>query len=84
MDNCFQTMVVEEQKRLTLTKVSSVDAFTEQKIRLTVKTGKVLIVGEGLKINGFMESTGAFSCEGRIDGITFSQKKEGLVKRIFK
>ena len=84
MENGLQILTLEERKRLTLTCVQSVDAFTEEKIRLKVKSGALVITGEKLKINAFSESSGAFSCEGEIAAVNFSAKKENLVKRLFK
>lgn len=84
MDNCFQILNLEEQKRLSLTCVVAVDGFTDEKIRLKVKTGGLVITGEKLKINNFSETTGAFLCEGVIRGVNFTEKKENFVKRLFK
>ncbi|MBQ7164444.1 MAG: YabP/YqfC family sporulation protein [Clostridia bacterium] len=84
MENGLQILSLEERKRLTLTCVQAVDSFTEEKIRLKVKTGSLVVTGEKLKINAFSESTGAFSCEGIINSLSFAEKKENLVKRIFR
>ncbi len=84
MENTFQILTVEDQKRLTLSGVISVEGFTDEKIRLISKTGRILIGGEKLKINNFSETTGAFSCEGKILSVTYLTQKEGLVKRLFK
>ena len=79
-----QTLVLEDRKRLTLTGVIAVDCFTDQKIRLTVQSGKLLIGGEKLKINGFSEGTGDFSCEGVISSVNFLSRQEKFIKRLFK
>ena len=84
MENGLQLLNLEEQKRMTLSCVQSVDTFTEEKIRLKVKTGALTVTGKKLKINAFSEATGAFSCEGVIDSLTFNVKKENIIKRLFK
>ena len=84
MENGIQIMTVEERKRLTLSGAVAVDSFTDERIRLKVKTGGLTITGAKLKISNFSESTGAFSCDGEISGISFSAKKEGVLKRLFK
>lgn len=84
MENGIQIMTIEERKRLTLSGVTAVDSFTDEKIRLKVRTGGLIITGEKLKISNFSETTGAFSCDGVISGVSLNAKKEGFVKRIFK
>jgi hypothetical protein len=79
-----QALHLEGTRRLTLTGVSSVDGFTEERIRLSAQTGRIIITGEKLKINCFTESTGAFSCEGRVSSITLSPQRETGVRRLFK
>ena len=84
MENIFQTLTVDDQKRLSLSGVISVDGFTDEKIRLVAKTGRIAISGEKLKINNFSETTGTFACEGKILSITYLAPREGIVKRLFK
>ncbi|MBP5308765.1 MAG: hypothetical protein J6Z34_06490 [Clostridia bacterium] len=84
MENGLQMLSLEEQKRLTLTCVQAVESFTGEKIKLKVVTGSLIISGEKLKINSFSENSGAFSCNGVITSLSFGQKKENIVKRLFK
>lgn len=84
MENKHSNLVLEERKRLTLSGVGAVDSFGEEKIRLTTSLGRLTISGTKLKIVSFSESTGAFVCEGTVDGMVYSARKEGILKRIFK
>jgi len=86
MDNQIlnSSLNLENRKRLTLTGVSFVDEFSERFIKLTVGLDKLLITGEGLKITAFNKANGNFTCDGRINEIKFTGKKQPIFKRIFK
>ena len=45
MEEKVQTALIEQQKKITLTGVESVDSFTEKQITLTVCGGKAIIAG---------------------------------------
>ena len=79
-----QTLVLEEQTRLAITGVKKVDGFTDEKISISLQSGTLTIVGQGLKIRNFSESTGAFCCDGQVLSLRFGGAKHSLVKRIFK
>ncbi len=79
-----EILTLEGRKFLNLTQVSSVDAFSEESIILTVNEIKSKIIGEKLKITNFNKSSGNFSCEGVINEIKFGHKKTPLIKKIFK
>ncbi len=64
-------LTLEQQKRLSLSGVSSVDAFTESEIRLTVNGKKVRIGGSKLKVLSFSEGTGNFTASGEVVSIRF-------------
>ena len=48
-----QTTLIEQQKKISLTAVESVDEFSPRQIVLTLQSGRAYIAGEGLKIVGF-------------------------------
>ena len=48
-----QTTLIEQQKKISLTAVESVDAFSAQQIVLTLQNGRAFIAGDDLKIVGF-------------------------------
>lgn len=64
-------LTLEQQKRLSFSGVSSVDAFSESEIRLTVNGKKVRIGGARLKVLSFSEGSGNFTASGEIVSIRF-------------
>ena len=74
---------LEQRKNLTVSGVDSVSSFSEVKIVLSLLGGeRMSVVGSGLKITGFSKTTGAFTAEGEIVGISYGGKS--LVSKIFK
>ena len=74
---------LEQRKKLTVSGVESVIAFSEVKILLSlVNKEKLQIIGSDLKIIGFSKSNGAFSAEGTVTGITYNGKS--FVSKLFK
>lgn len=83
MEEKVQTALIEQQKKITMTGVESVDSFTEKQITLSVTGGKAVIAGEGLKIVSFSQSGGGFCATGKISGVQFSEKRQKISKRLF-
>ena len=82
--NSEQTVLIEDQKKVTLSAVDSVDAFTAQQISLTLSGGgKAVVAGEGLKIVNFSKSNGNFTAVGKITGLRFADKRQNITKRLF-
>ena len=76
-------VTVEQRKNITVSAVESVVAFSEVKIVLALNGGdKLCIIGTGLKITGFSKSSGAFSAEGKIVGLSYGGFN--FASRIFK
>ena len=74
---------LEQRKKLTVSGVESVIAFSEVKILLSlVNKEKLQIIGSDLKIIGFSKSNGAFSAEGTVTGMTYNGKS--FVSKLFK
>ena len=78
-----QTVLIEQQKKITMTGVLSVDSFTAQQISLTLDNGRASIAGDDLKIIAFTKANGNFAASGKISGVRFLSKKEKLTKRLF-
>lgn len=78
-----QTTLIEQQKKISLTAVESVDEFSPRQIVLTLQSGRAYIAGEGLKIVGFSKSDGSFSAVGKIAGIRYAAGREKLVRKLF-
>ncbi len=84
MEEKIQTALIEEQKKISMTSVESVDSFSSQQITLTMPNGKAVIYGDGLKIVNFSKSNGNFTAEGKISGLKYLAKHEKVIKRLFR
>ncbi len=83
-ENSAQNVTIEQQKKITMTAVESVDGFTAQQITLTLSGGgRAIITGDGLKIINFSKSNGNFGASGKISGVRFADKKLKISKRLF-
>lgn len=69
-------LTLEDEKRLTLTGVESVEGFSDQSIVLTVNGKRVTISGENLKILAFSEGSGNFSAVGEVTAVKFGRGKK--------
>ncbi len=74
-------LTVEQQKKITMSGVSSVDGFSETSITLTVNGKKVKIEGSGLKVLSFSEGSGNFAATGDVSSVKFGAK--GRLKKLF-
>ena len=77
-------LILESRKRLSLGGVESVDAFSEQWLKLTVSGGKLTVSGENIKITAFNKSTGNLTAEGAFRELKFTDKGQSFIKRMFK
>lgn len=62
---------IEQRKKISLTSVESVDAFSENRILLTVCGTRVTIDGKKLKILAFSQGSGAFSAVGEVNAVRY-------------
>lgn len=77
------SVVIEQRKLLNVSGVESVVAFSEVKIVLSLLGGgRMSVVGTGLKISGFSKTSGVFTAEGTVLGISYGGKT--LAAKIFK
>ncbi|MBP5242293.1 MAG: YabP/YqfC family sporulation protein [Clostridia bacterium] len=80
------TLLIEQQKKISMTGVESVTSFSSKQIDLTVndnaKKVKVTVSGDNLKITAFSKSSGAFTAIGDIFGVRYGRggKFSGLFK----
>lgn len=83
MQDNKHSVSIEQRKLITISGVESVTAFSEVKILLALLDGeKMSVVGSDLKITGFSKSSGSFTAEGVIIGVSYGGKS--LVSKIFK
>ena len=79
------SVVIEEQKRVTITDVKEVNGFSEKEIKITlINTEKVLVLGQGLKITAFTQNSGNFVADGQITGVKYLGKSVSFIKKIIK
>ena len=68
-------IVLEQRKKITVSGVESVKAFSEVKIILALIGGERLhVAGSNMKITGFLKANGSFTAEGNISGISYGGK----------
>lgn len=75
-------LTVEQRKKIAMSGVESVDAFSEEKILLTVSGKRVTIEGTGLKILAFSQGSGSFSASGEVRAVKYGGK--GKIGALFK
>ena len=79
-----ESLTIENRKRLYMTEVISVDAFSEEVLKLTVCDKKVVISGNNLKITAFNQAQKTLNAEGEILQIKYDVVKVPILKRVFK
>ena len=82
-ENQNHSVIIEQRKTITVSGVESVAAFSEIKIVLKLISGdKMHVAGTGLKIIGFSKSSGSFTAEGTISGVSYGGKS--FAAKLFK
>ena len=77
------SILIEQRKNITVSAVESVVAFSEVKIVLTLQGGaRMSVLGTGLKITSFSKTSGSFTAEGSVTGVSYGGKT--FAARIFK
>jgi hypothetical protein len=83
MQDNKHSVLLEQKKSLSIGGIESVSSFSEVKIVLTLLGGeRITVIGSGLKITGFSKTSGVFTAEGDVMGISYGGKS--LTARIFK
>lgn len=82
------SLSLEDRKKITLTGVTEVVSFDDEKISLNTTLGNLNIKGEGLKMNKLDVENGDVIIIGKISGMTYSGKdvkkgKENIIKKLF-
>ncbi len=77
-------LTIEQQKKITMTGVESVDAFSDTSISLTVNGKKVSVTGIGLKVLAFSKGSGDFSASGGVSAVKFAGAKGKALQKLFK
>lgn len=81
--NNKHSVVIEQRRNITVSGVESVAAFSEVKIALALISGeKMYVAGTGLKITNFSKTSGSFTAEGSVTGVSYGGKS--FAARLFK
>lgn len=70
-NNSVNNLTIEQQKNITVTGVSAVNAFSETQIILTLQSIKLQINGTSLKIADFSKESGHFFATGEISAVKY-------------
>ena len=81
--NNQSVLTIEQNKRVTLTGVESVDSLSDAAIFLTVCGRKVHIAGAHLKILTFSQGSGNFAASGEVTSVKYGGAK-GSFSKLFK
>ncbi len=81
--NVQSVLTVEQQSKITMTGVNSVDAFSDGNILLTVNGKRVRISGSKLKVLSFSNGSGNFTASGEVTQIRYGGAAK-LLSRFFK
>ncbi len=79
-----EKIILEDRKKLTMTGVSAVEGFSPQYIKLTASNSKITVVGENIKITSFNKGAGTLIADGIFNEFKYNQKKQPLIKKLFK
>lgn len=71
-----QTVILEDRRRLSVSGISNVDSFDEQKIELSGTMGGLDISGAELKIAALDLEKGHIAINGVIESIIYCQSRE--------
>ena len=83
MQDTKHSVILEQKKNLSVNGVESVCSFSEAKLSLLLVGGERMnVLGSGLKITGFSKTSGTFTAEGDVMGISYGGKS--FVSKIFK
>lgn len=77
-------LTLEQQKKISMTCVESVDAFSPTRILLTVGGQRVTVEGNGLKVLAFSQGSGNFSASGDVRSLRYGGGAKGKLSGLFK
>lgn len=80
------SILIKERKDVSVDGVENVIGFDEFYVSLSTVAGKIVIEGQGLKIESLCKDTGEILISGKISGVFYTEEKtaKNLFARIFK
>ena len=70
------TLTLEDRRKISLTGVESVDAFSDNCIRLTVSGVKLTVTGSKFQLLAFSVGNGSFYAVGVVDALRYGGGKK--------
>ncbi len=79
-------LMIEDRKNVSVSGVKSIIGFGEDYVTLETDLGRLIIEGEGMKIESLEKSEGTINITGLISSAYYSEMKsrEGLFSTLFK
>lgn len=80
-------LIMENRKNLSVTGVSDVSGFDDEKVVLTTELGELTVRGSRLHISKFSQDTGELNLDGEIDELQYSESKKdegGFFSKLFR
>ncbi len=80
------SLVIKERASVSVDGVENVLGFDESYVALATVAGKIIVEGEGLKIENLSKNSGEILISGKISGVLYSEEKspKSFLARIFK
>ena len=77
-------LTLEDRQHLTLTGVTDVDSFDENRVLLRTNRGLVSVRGEGRQLRGLNEQSGQVRVEGTVTAVVYEQARPegGFLRRL--
>ena len=80
----IHSLMLEEQKKLSLTGILNVESFNEKEVYLKLADNMLNITGANLNVEKLNVEDGTLTVMGEIGTIRYSGARQSLLKRIFK
>ncbi len=80
----LHTISLEARKKCTMQGVTRVTSYGENELCLDTGEGRLIVLGKGIKIEGFDEESGELRFSGEVSSLKYAAAKLPLIKRIFK
>lgn len=72
----MHNLTIEDRKQIIITEVADVDRFDEETILLSLKSGGLLLKGQGLHIQKLDLQEGKAVITGSLNSATYTEKRE--------
>lgn len=77
-------LTIENCKKVTATRIDSVDSFSPSQLLLSYSGGRIVVTGSDMKITAFSRQSGQFAANGAIVGVKYIGKGGSLRQKLFR